>query len=289
MTGDKKIITIGTFDGVHLGHRKVLASLRDAARKRNCTPLVITFDRHPLETIHPERAPQLIMGADRRDELLRGEGMTVIRIEFADAIRRMTAREWLSALRKEHGAVGVVLGYDNRFGCDGRELDFEDFRRLGSDIGLEVIVAPEVEGCSSSRIRRAVSDGDMEAAAKMLGRPFSLSGRVGKGRQIGRTIGFPTANIDVDGRMLLPAPGVYAAEAETEGKTYRAVVNVGFSPTVSGENRIRVEAHLIGFEGNLYGKDVKVNFVRRIRDERKFPSLEALRSQIERDLLAVSE
>lgn len=294
MTGEKgydsdgsrgAVVTVGTFDGVHRGHREVLRCVTGEAVRLGLRPVVVTFDRHPLEVVAPDRAPGLIMDADRRDALLREAGVEVHRVEFSEETRRKTAGEWMRELAAEHGARMVVLGYDNTFGSDGRGMTFDDYRRTGESLGIEVRVAPAIKGCSSSAVRHAVKDGDIERAAWILGRPFSLTGTVVKGRQLGRTIGVPTANVAVPSRQLLPAGGVYAAEVTTpDGGKHRAVVNVGKCPTVTDAGTVTVEAHILDYSADLYGRQLTVSFLRRLRDERKFDTLTALREQIARDI-----
>lgn len=282
------VVTTGTFDGVHRGHRRVLELVSEISQAEGLEPLVVTFDRHPLETVAPERAPRLLMDPERRDSLLRESGMNVLRMEFGDELRRKTAAEWMRELRDAYDMRVLVLGYDNTFGSDGREMSFEDYRSLGTMLGIRVEVAPAVDGCSSSAARRAVASGDMEKAREILGRPFELTGIVGHGRELGRTIGVPTANLETGQRQLLPLTGVYGAEAVLPDGTLRpAVVNVGDNPTVSGDGATRVEAHLIGYDGNLYGRGLTLRLTRRLRDERRFGSLADLRDQIARDIAAL--
>lgn len=283
-------VTVGTFDGVHRGHQTVLRMLREESARLGLAPLVVTFDRHPLETVAPERAPGLIMDPDSRDALIRGCGVEVERVAFTEDVRRMTAAEWMRRLVGEYGASMLLLGYDNTFGSDGMVMTSDDFRAEGQRIGLRVEVASAVAGCSSSAVRKALAAGDTMLAASILGRPFSIRGVVGRGRQLGRTIGMPTANVEASPRQLVPAPGVYAARAcvPLSGKTavYDAVVNVGTSPTVTDCGVMRIEAHLLGFSGDLYDRDIRIEFGTKIRDERKFHSLDDLRAQIEADIRA---
>lgn len=281
------VVTVGTFDGVHQGHREVLSVLKLEASKLHLKPVVVTFDRHPLETIDPERTPKLIMNPDARDRLLQNEGVEVIRIPFTPDLRSMTVRKWMQTLKERYGAEAIVLGYDNKFGSDGRGMPFDEYKRIGEETGLKIILADAVDGCSSTAVRREVSKGDIAKANEILGRPFAIAGKVCKGRQLGRTIGFPTANVEVSDRQLLPLPGVYAAEVEADGKSYKALVNIGNNPTVSVSAPLSVEAHLMDYSGNLYGKTIKINFLRRIRDEKKFSGLSELRHQIQKDILAL--
>lgn len=279
-----RAVTIGTFDGVHCGHREVIRRLKQISRANGLTPAVITFDRHPLEITAPDRAPKMITSIEDADRLLEAEGVEIIRIPFTEDLRRLTAREWMAELKVKHDVSAIVIGYDNRFGSDCRLLAAEDYARIGKDLGLLVTTAPEIEGCSSSAVRRAVSEGEIEKANNILGRQFSIKGKVIRGRQLGRSIGAPTANLCIDQKQLMPKPGVYSAQAVIDNEKYRAVVNIGVNPTVCNDRRIKTEAHLIDFSGNLYGKDLRLDFKRRIRDEKKFASLDELKQQIKADI-----
>lgn len=281
------VVTVGTFDGMHRGHAEVLHEVGRIAVCRGLRPLAVTFDRHPLETIAPDRAPALIMTADERDALIRREGVAVERVAFTDGVRHKTAAEWMRELVDRYSARVLVLGYDNKFGSDGHSMTFGDFRRTGAGLGIDVVMAPEVGGCSSTAVRNAVKSGDMAEACRILGRPFTVGGTVVSGRRLGRTIGVPTANLEVGPRQLMPASGVYSADVEVGGLRYPAVVNVGDNPTVSDSGRIRIEAHLLDFDGDLYGREVKVEFGRRIRGEMKFDSLDALKNRIAEDIAQV--
>ncbi len=282
-----RVATIGTFDGLHRGHQAILSLLkREAERAPGEKPLVITFDRHPLSVVAPDRAPLLIMPTAERDRALREGGFDVVVVEFTESLRRLTAAEWLARMRDDYGVRTLVLGYDNRFGSDGRNLTTAAIAALAAEAGIRLVEAPKVEGCSSSAIRRALAEGRTDEAAAILGRRYSLSGTVVRGRQIGRTIGVPTANVEPDGGRQLPAPGVYAAtspDADTSGPV-PAVVNIGHAPTVATDGALTIEAHLIAFDGDLYGRRLTLDFGARLRDERKFGSLEELRARIAADI-----
>lgn len=282
----RRVITVGTFDGVHRGHREVIATLIREAAAKGAVPTVVTFDRHPLATVNPAKCPPLIESLQMRDEMLRRAGVDVIVIPFTEEIRRKTAREWMLRLREDYDAAGIVIGYDNRFGSDGSRLDTRDFIRAGKECGIDVTEATEIEGCSSSAIRSAVAEGDLDKATRLLGRPFSISGRVTKGKQLGRTIGFPTANLSVDPRQLLPPKGVYAGTAVIDGTRHPAIINIGTNPTVSDSDSIKIEAHIKDFEGELYGRPLTLELSRKIRDEKKFASLDDLKRQIKEDIVS---
>lgn len=284
MQKNRKIVTTGTFDGVHNGHRKVLDFMKERGAALGLSPAVVTFDRHPLEVISPERAPKLLMSPDERDAALSSLGVEVVRLAFDESLRRLTAAQWLRRMHRA-GVEEVVVGYDNTFGCDGRSLRMEDYFRLGRAEGIAVEEAPLLPGVSSTLVRDALADGRVEEGARMLGRPYVLTGTVVHGRHLGHKLGFPTANVDCGSRLAIPAPGVYAADVVLPyGSLRKAVVNIGSRPTVDNGSDISVEAHIPGFSGDLYGKTVSLRFLRRLRDEHRFSSLDELQAAIRADI-----
>ena len=290
-----RMAVVGMFDGVHLGHRFLLDALKAEASRRGLAPLVVTFSNHPLEIIAPAKAPLLLTGSDEKRALLAGEGVETVVMPFDSRLRDTSSADFLLMLKREYGVEAMLLGFNNRFGHDAPH-DFDEYCRLGRDCGVEIVQAPEFQAdgskVSSSEIRRLVSEGEVAEASRLLGRPYSVAGTVGHGHAIGRTIGFPTANLVVDPRRLLPAEGVYAAEALLpDGERRGAVVNIGRRPTVEGNNDapLSVEAHIIGYSGDLYGTPLTLSFVARIRPERKFSSLAALKAGIAADLRAATD
>ena len=285
----EKAVTIGTFDGVHRGHRLVLETLKREARKRGLQPVAISFDRHPLELVAPERAPGNLTSTRRKEELLRREGVETLILPFNEKLRGMRAYEWLDHIHRKYGVKLLIAGYDNTFGSDGIDLSIADYKAMGDAIGIEVMAAPEEEGVSSSAVRKAVKSGDINKAISLLGHRPELEGRVAPGFKVGHEIGFPTANLQVSTRAVMPAPGVYAALAFIEDATegLPAMVNIGYRPTFKGtakESRhLTVEAHIIGSDMELYGKNVRLEWVGRLRDERKFGSVDELIAQLQRD------
>ena len=278
--------TIGTFDGVHRGHQEVLAILRDSARIGHMKPVVVTFDRHPLSVIAPERAPKEIYTPARKKQLLKESGMEVLMMKFSQEMMHLSAAEWLTLLRERYNVRLVVLGYDNTFGSDGRAMTTDDYIRLGAALGIEVIVAPEIPGCSSSLARRALADGDVAEAAHILSRPYLLEGTVVSGDRIGRTLGFPTANLDTAAfrGLQLPANGVYLSRVSLgNGEAHTGITNIGVRPSVSRIPELRIETHLLDFDGELYGERISLMFLSRLREEKKFSSLEMLKDAIARD------
>ena len=285
----EKAVTIGTFDGVHRGHRLVLETLKREARKRGLQPVAISFDRHPLELVAPERAPGNLTSTRRKEELLRREGVETLILPFNEKLRGMRAYEWLDHIHRKYGVKLLIAGYDNTFGSDGIDLSIADYKAMGDAIGIEVMAAPVEEGVSSSAVRKAVKSGDIKKAISLLGHRPELEGRVAPGFKVGHEIGFPTANLQVSARAVMPAPGVYAALAfiEDAAEGLPAMVNIGYRPTFKGtakESRhLTVEAHIIGSDMELYGKNVRLEWVGRLRDERKFGSVEELIAQLQRD------
>lgn len=281
-------VAVGVFDGVHWGHHAILQRLIARAAGAGVKPVVLTFERHPAELLAPTRAPEYITTLDQRVELIQAVGVDDIVIaEFNHALADLTHEEFLkSVLLSTMRAREVVIGANFRFGKDRRgDIRYlsEAAPKLG--IGLSVVPAVIVNGgpVSSTRIRALISRGDVEAASKLLGRRFALRGRVAAGRQIGRALGFPTANIETALRQLLPARGVYAVESTIDATTYDGVCNIGSRPTFGGGTQT-VEVHLAGFEGDIYGQTIDVVFCRRLRDEMTFESPERLAEQIKADL-----
>ena len=284
----EKGAVIGTFDGVHRGHRVVIDRLLEVAKERNLEPVAMTFDRHPLALIAPERAPMMLTSVSKRKKLLSDAGLSTMVFEFNEDLRQTTAEEWLKKVGKEFGVKLVVIGYDNTFGSDGLNLSVADYKEIGKRHGIEIIEAAELKDISSSAIRKAIAAGKIEEAHSMLGRPYSLAGEVVSGNHIGRQLGFPTANIRLTPGIAVPPEGVYAAIAKlSDGSEHTAMINIGRRPTVADNTEITIETHLIDWDGDLYGKEIILKFLSRIRDERKFENLEALRHQLEKDRLEV--
>ena len=280
-----RAVTVGTFDGVHLGHRKVVEYLSEQSKPKGLLPTVITFEPHPLAVVAPERAPLLLETPEEREKCLRKTGVEVIVIEFNESLRKLTVRQWFERLATEYNTKLLIAGYDNTVGADGISMRIGEYEEIGKEYGIVVMEAPVVKGVSSTNIRRALAEGDTVAAARMLGRRFSISGIVTHGRELGRSLGFPTANIKTDASLLLPAPGVYAADAIlSDGSRYRAVVNIGTAPTISQGLPLTTEAHLTGFSGNLYDSELRLEFLRRLRDEKKFGDISELKAGIANDI-----
>ncbi len=287
------VITIGNFDGIHLAHRKLLQRVVRDARQRSTRSVVITFEPHPQKVLHPERRPfYLLTTLDEKVLLIESLGIdAVLLIAFSQAFSAMTAEAFVrEILWGTLRAQKVFIGHDYAFG--NRKQGNEDFlRSMGGMLGFEVesINTFKVNDTtvSSTNIRMAVLDGDVRKAALLLGRPYSLSGKVIRGYQRGRAIGIPTANIE-PGKELLPANGVYAVEVDLEGVRHAGVLNVGFNPTFSNE-KLSVEVHIMNFGGELYGRELTVSFIERIRSEMRFESPQKLVDQILSDKVKAEE
>jgi len=286
-TGDI-IAALGNFDGVHLGHQHLLKETAAFARAHGAAPGVVLFDPHPRRYFRPDDPPFLLTSSAQRNALLREAGVDkIFTLAFDKALAAMSPAAFVNdVLKGRLGLKGVVTGADFRFG-KGRAGDGAALRALGEQAGLEVKLvdvlaedgAPEKFG--SSAVRAALEAGDAAAAAAMLGRPWSVAGVVGEGRKVGRTIGFPTANMTL-GELLEPRKGVYATRARFNGQTFGAVSNFGRRPTF-GDGAPLLETYLFDFGGDLYGKQMEVDFIAFLRDEKKFDGIDALKAQIAED------
>jgi len=280
--------TVGVFDGVHVGHRRVLGDLVSDAG--DLVPAVITFDPHPLSILAPERAPLMLTDVDQRIEQFQALGIGLAGVLNFPDIRDLSAKEFSERVLCDGLQVKrVVVGADFRFGR-GREGDARFLGGEGKRLGFDVDVVDmfgALDGIvSSTRIREVLLAGDVEAAAEMLARPYQLNGLVVEGERRGRDLGFPTANLEIESKRLIPANGVYAGWALVDGERHPSAINIGVRPTFSETER-RVEAHLLDFEGDLYGQKLAVDFVARLRSEQKFDGIAALRNQIAQDAHAV--
>lgn len=283
-----RIATIGFFDGVHRGHRFLFAQLKELAHEHDLEPLIFTFDRHPREVLTGVSPAMLTTSMERQHLLALHAEVRVL--DFAD-VQTLTAEQFMQYLHEQENVDILLMGYDHRFGSDQLK-GFSEYEKVARRVGMRVERAHEclVDGLpvSSTRIRKLLHEGQMKEVNRLLGYKYSLSGVVEHGNGIGRQIGFPTANIRIQSNKLLPMSGVYSAQALVDGKSIVAIVNVGNNPTV-GNDQISVESHLIDFYGDLYSKEVVVNFDLFIRSEKKFASLNELQEQIAKDLLQLKE
>jgi len=284
------MLTIGTFDGVHLGHRHLLKSLTVEASRTGCQTVVITFRNHPRSVLRPDLGVGYITSLDERIALLKQTGVTsVIPVDFTKEFAKIRAREFALLLVDILKMRGLVVGPDFAMGYK-REGDVPTLIGLGKELGFSVNVAESFSKdaivIKSSKIRAALSEGDVTGASGMLDRPYSLAGSVVKGDGRGRGLGFPTANLGLDGDSLVLANGIYATWAIVGGRRYLSATNVGTRATFGPGERL-VESFLLDFDGDLYGKFLTLEFVKRIRAEECFPTVQGLIDQIKRDVVAI--
>lgn len=282
----KTIFALGFFDGVHLGHAALLRQCRLLADEHGCKAGVVTFDTHPRMQVLGS-SPALISSVRERERLLRDQFHmdTVLTLPFDEKMRAKPWQDFLRLLREEHGAAGFVCGEDFRFGCrgSGNAPLLSDY--CGQNrIPCSVVPDQTIDGVrvSSTYIREKIESGDMQTAVRFLGHPYTVRGEVIHGQGLGRTIGIPTANLRLPEELVVPGFGVYACRARAEGRCYPAVTYVGTRPTVAGSG-VSVETWIPDYSGDLYGKELTVEFYCFLRPERKFPSLEALREEIRRN------
>lgn len=287
------VVTIGSFDGVHRGHQAIIRVAVRRAQELGVPAVAITFDRHPQEAIHPENAPPYLSTLTSRVRLLLENGVQdVLVLRFDRAFASLHPEAFLqSVLHGRLNARCIVVGRDFRFGHQ-RTGSVDYLREAQARFGFEVEAVPDVlyrgERISSSRIRQALLDGVVQEACAMLGRAYVLEGVVVRGQQLGRKLGYPTVNLSLHAPQLVPRDGIYAGKLlhPRTGNIYTAAISVGMRPTVDGKQRT-IEAYLLGFTGSLYGEEVHLAFFHRLRDERKFESLDALKQQMDRDVQQV--
>ena len=282
------VLTLGVFDGLHLGHQLVMRTVVERAHELNAVPTVITFDPHPRAVLHPESAPPLLQTLDQKVEGfgVLGIQQTIV-VRFTEEFSKISARDFLRDVVKERlQAKEVYLGKGFAFGHN-REGNIDLLTRVGSELGFVAGEVPEIRlrgrRVSSSRIRELLAQGKVNLARRMLGRPYGVEGLVERGAERGHQLGFPTANLHPHNRVI-PRNGVYVTGTLIEGQWHRSVTNLGVRPTFGVEKEPSVETFVMNWAGDLYGDVVRVRFLRRLRDERKFGSIEELKAQIEKDV-----
>ncbi|MFZ9847309.1 MAG: bifunctional riboflavin kinase/FAD synthetase [Flavobacteriales bacterium] len=283
------VVTTGTFDGVHLGHQTIIKSLKEIAQKENGETVVITFEPHPRIAIYNDTSIRLISSVPEKIELLEKEGIDhLIVIPFTKEFSRTSSIDFIrNILVGTIGTKKLVIGYNHFFGRN-REGSFAHLKEYGPVYGFDVeeIPAQEIDNIdiSSTKIREAIERGEVRLANTYLGHPFSLRGKVVEGNKLGRTIGFPTANIQVDALYkIIPAIGVYAVKVIVDSIEFLGMLNIGKKPTVQEEGNISIEVNVFDFSGDLYGKEIGILFHSRVRDERKFEGVEQLKEQLQKD------
>ena len=281
------LLTIGVFDGVHLGHKYLISQLKEHARRQNLLAGVVTFRQHPQEVLSPQTKLPFLTDLAERTNLLKNEGVdTIITLSFTREFAQLSAREFISLLKKYLRMRGIVIGPDFALGRN-REGNANTLCTLGQDMNFSVTVVPPIvindEVASSTAIRKALADGDMKKVHQLIGRSFSLHGRVITGAGRGAELGFRTTNLNIDPEQALPADGVYATWAYIDDKAYQSMTNIGKRPTFGHSERI-VEVYLLNYHDDLYGRELKIDIIERLRDEKQFDTAEELKKQIIEDV-----
>ena len=281
------LLTIGVFDGVHLGHKYLISRLKELALKQGLLSGVVTFRQHPQQVLSPHARLPFLANITQRIDLLKKEGVdAVIPLSFTPELARLSAQQFLGLLQKHLRMRGVVIGPDFALGRN-RGGNTETLSRLGKGMGLSVTAVPPLiidgEVVSSTAIRKALAQGDMEQVQKLAGHPFRLEGRVITGAGRGLMLGFPTANLQIEAEQALPPDGVYISQARLDKKIYPSVTNIGKRPTFDNGERL-IEVYILDYDGELYGRELEIDLVKQLRGEKKFENAEELRKQIAQDV-----
>ncbi|GIM27796.1 riboflavin biosynthesis protein [Clostridium polyendosporum] len=279
-------IALGSFDGLHIGHLSLIEKTISLATENNGLSMVFSFKNHPLTLVNKEIAPKLLMDNETKLEIIEKLGVDISCIvEFDESFMRIEPEEFIRTLVKKYKAKGIIVGFNYRFGYKNRG-DIALLKSLSREIGFALYVLNAYnykdEVVSSTRIRECISNGNIEESNVMLLRPYMLKGKVKEGKKIGRTIGFPTANLDYNKDFVIPKVGVYYTNVKHDSKIYKGITSVGFNPTVNGRE-LTVETNILDFKKNIYGDELKIYFIERIRNEKKFNSLQELQSQLYKD------
>ena len=282
------VLALGNFDGVHLGHKTLITKASEAAKTMSCAAGIFCFEKPPCDFLSSE-PPKRICTLDQKLSLAKKCGARFAVLGDFPALRDLSPKEFIDLLKTEVNCVAVVCGYNFHFGKGGRGT-YEDLKNAFGDRAILIgRVTCNGEEISSTKIRRLLLDGDVESANRLLGHPYSITGKVVRGKQLGRTLGLPTVNQFFSEELLIPKNGIYASSCKIDGVTYRAVSNVGLRPTVEDSDRINCETHIIGYSGDLYGRELRVEFFARLRGERKFASVEELQAAINGDVAHSNE
>ena len=281
------IITIGVFDGVHLGHQHLISRLKESARRQNLLSGVVTFDQHPSAVLSPETDIPFLTDVATRSSILKNEGVNaIIVLSFTSELAQLSAREFISLLKKHLRMRELLIGSDFVLGHN-QGGDIKALRRLGREMNFSVTVVPPLEIAhevvSSTSIRNALANGDIEKVTRLTGRPFRLHGRVTRGSGRGEEMGFPTANLSMEPQQAIPADGVYATRAYINDKNYKSMTNIGTCPTFEGTERT-VEVYILDYDNDLYGQDLKIDIIKRLRDEKQFTTVQQLVKQMAEDV-----
>jgi riboflavin kinase/FMN adenylyltransferase len=280
-------LTIGVFDGVHAGHRYLLEKLQERASEKNLLSAVVTFNPHPQSVLYPRDQLPRLSDVEDRIKTLQELGIDIVSVlTFTPKVARLSAKEFMFLVKKQLKMQGIMVGPDFALGRS-REGSLDLLRSLGHEMKFSVEVIPPYtingEVVSSTLIRRALAQGDMRRVQRLMGRPFYLRGKVITTTKRGRVLGFPTANLDIKSQQAVPSNGVYATITQVDGRQFPSTTNIGIRPTF-GEGRETVETHILNFEGDLYDKEIMIEFVQKLRDEQHFPSSKKLKAQIGKDI-----
>ena len=279
-------IALGSFDGLHLGHMALIKKVIKLSKEANCNSMVYTFKNHPLAIINEEIVPKLLCNNEYKTELFEKAGLDILNlVNFDMEFMKITPEKFIENIVNCYKAKGLIVGFNYRFGYKNLG-DVELLQKLSIKYNFELHVMEAVkfsgEVVSSSKIRHYISEGEVQEANKLLGRPYMMDGKVIVGKQLGRTIGFPTINLDYNKSYILPSGGVYYTIVEYNGKLFKGITNVGYNPTVEGK-KLSIETYILDFNKNVYGENVRLYFKNKFRDEKKFDSLDELISVLKKD------
>lgn len=280
-------IALGNFDGIHLGHQALLNSVKILARKNNCNSMVFSFKNHPLSIIAKDKAPKLLMDNSTKCYVLEGMGIDIVCLaKFDEEFMKIEPEVFISLLVKKYNVKGIVVGFNYKFGYKNRG-NISLLKELSKIYNFELTVIESQKSdenlISSTYIRNVIELGDVALACRLLGRPFSIKGIVIDGRKIGRTIGFPTANLRLKENYVLPKTGVYYTNVVYDNTVYKGITSVGFNPTVDGKE-LTIETYILDFNKNIYNDELNLAFIERIRNEEKFNNIDELIAQLQKDL-----
>ena len=284
--GTYSYVALGSFDGLHSGHLSLVNKIIELANENKGRSIVYTFKNHPRTLIKGTTPPKLLMDNESKEEILEALGVDLIYFEeFNEEYMKLTPERFIKYLCEKFKVKGIVVGFNYRFGYKNIG-NIEMLKELSTKYGYELYVMEpcnyENEVISSTRIRNELFNGNVDKAMKMLNRPYIIKGKVVHGKKLGRTIGFPTANLDYSKEILIPSKGVYYTNVEWQGKIYKGITSVGNNPTVNG-NKLTIETYILDFNNDLYGHNIKVYFIKKIRDEKKFNSIDDLVIQLKKD------
>lgn len=279
-------IALGSFDGLHLGHMSLINKTVELSKENDAKSMICTFKNHPLSVINKEICPKLIMDNETKLQLLEKTGIDIVNlVNFDKEFMKITPEEFIKNMVKFYNAKGIVVGFNYRFGYKNLG-DVEMLQKYSEIFGYKLYICEAIinnnEVVSSSRIRHLIAEGNIIKVNELLGRPHTISGEVIKGKQLGRTIGFPTVNLNYSKQLILPKGGVYYTLAKYDNQIYKAISNIGYNPTVEG-GKLSVETYILDFDKQIYGENIKIYFINRIRDEVKFNTIEQLRQQLIKD------